>query len=399
MFLSLPSDLISLNLTGEKYAEMIMIMEKILLQTKNICMLLGDKEEEFSKNLETANDFVLSKINEINTLRKVKKIVKSNHLFVEPEETAVGIKWKTPKVNKDTNIPDHKLIQATFQYVSVLKTLKAVFSDKAFQNYYIKYNREEKHKCKQGVYRDFCCGSTHKSNEVFNDLLSLQLQLGIDDFEVCCPLKSKAGVHKVCATYMQIRNLPAEYKSKLDNIYLVALCTSAYLKPKEKSYNHIAERIVKEICILETDGIRIGEQVLRGSIINIACDNLGANGVYGFTECFVANYFCRLCECSREECQTLTKEKKRKLRTIASYEKFVNLAEDDTQKLDLTKTRGIKRSSKFNDLEFFHIINNMSLDVMHDINEGVVSYCLHDFFEAIINKKVVTAEDVQKRNP
>lgn len=215
MFLSLPSDLISLNLTGEKYAEMIMIMEKILLQTKNICMLLGDKKEEFSKNLETANDFVLNKINEINTLRKVKNIVKSNHLFVEPEETAVGIKWKTPKVNKDTNIPDHKLIQATFQYVSVLKTLKAVFSDKAFRNYYIKYNREEKHKCKQGVYRDFCCGSTHKSNEVFNDSLSLQLQLGIDDFEVCCPLKSKYTCKSAICPLNTNQNL---------TIYIYLLC-------------------------------------------------------------------------------------------------------------------------------------------------------------------------------
>lgn len=140
-------------------------------------------------------------------------------------------------MNPDTNIPNHKVSQATFQYISVTKKLKAIFSDDAFLRYYIKYNSELKHKCETGIYREFCCGSTCKSNKVFDDPLALHLQLGIDDFEICCSLKSKAGVHKVCATYLQIRNLPMEYRSKLDNIYLVALRTSANLKPEIKSYN------------------------------------------------------------------------------------------------------------------------------------------------------------------
>lgn len=397
MFSSLPSELFSLSLSTGKYANMIKIIEKILNQTKNVCMLLCGKNDRCSTNLETGNKFILNKLKEVSTLRKLKKQIESKPLFVEPEETAVGLKWKKPKVNKQTNIPDHKLVQATFQYVPILKTLNALFSDEVFRSYYIKYNQDEKHKCKEGVYRDFCCGSTCQSKEVFNDPLSIQLQLGIDDFDVCCPLKSKAGVHKVCATYVQIRNLPSEYKSKLNNIYLVALCTTAYLKPKDKSYNHIAERIVKEIRILENDGIECDKRIIRGSIINIACDNLGANGVFGFTECFVANYYCRFCECDKTECQSLTKEKKRKLRTRASYEKLVKLAEDDTKKHDLTTTKGVKRICKFNDLNFFHLIENMSVDVMHDVNEGAVNYCLFDFFNAIINKKIATADDIQSR--
>lgn len=60
-------------------------------------------------------------------------------------------------------------------------------------------------------------------------------------------------------------------------------------------------------------------------------------------------------------------------------------------------TKGIKRGCAFNNLQFFHIIDNMSADIMHDVNEVAVAYCLHDFFNAIIDKKICSAVDIQKR--
>lgn len=391
---TLPAALISLDLSTKKYAEVIKIIQNIIVQTKNVCLKLNDTNQE---SVEAGTNFVLDKLNKINTLRKLKKETSTSPYYVEPEEVAIGLKWQKPKVNPDTNIPNHQISQATFQYISVIKTLKAIFSDDDFLRYYIKYNSELKHKCETGIYRDFCCGSTCKSNEVFDDPLAMHLQLGIDDFEICCPLKSKAGIHKVCATYLQIRNLPMEYRSKLDNIYLVALCTSANFKPESRSYNDVAERIVKEISEIETDGIVVGERVLKGSLVNIACDNLGANSVFGFTECFIASYFCRICECDKTECHSLTKANKQKYRTRASYEKNVKEAEKKNRKLDLKVSKGVRRNCKFNDLQYFHSIDNASVDVMHDINEGVVAYCLHDFFAYIIDKKIISAEDIQRR--
>lgn len=193
-------------------------------------------------------------------------------------------------------------------------------------------------------------------------------------------------MHKVCATYLQIRNLPIEYRSKLDNIYLVALCTSANLKPESKSYNDIAERIVKEIEVIEKEGIAVGDRVFEGSLINIAYDNLGANSVFGFTECFVANYFCRICECDKTECSSLTTANKQKYRTKTTYEKNVKEAERKDRNLDLKLSKGVRRNCIFNNLQFFHI-DNASVDMMHDINEGVIIYCLHDLFAYGIEKK------------
>lgn len=391
---TLPASLISLDLSTKKYAEVIKILKNIIVQTKNVCLKLSNANQE---SLETGTNFVLEKLNKIDTLRKLKEEARTSPFYVEPEEIAIGLKWQKPKMNPETNIPSHKISQATYQYVPVIKTLNSIFSHDDFFRYYIKYNTELKHKCETGVYRDFCCGSTCKSNDVFEDDLALHLQLGIDDFEVCCPLKSKAGIHKVSATYLQIRNLPMEYRSKLDNIYLVALCTSANLKPENRSYNDIAERIVKEISVIETEGIAVGDRVLKGSLVNIACDILGANSVFGFTECFVANYFCRICECDKTECQSLTKSNEHKYRTKFSHEINAKEAERKNKKLDLKATKGVRRNSKFNDLQYFNVIENASVDVMHDINEGVIAYCLHDLFDHIINKKIISAEDIQRR--
>lgn len=114
-------------------------------------------------------------------------------------EKSIGLKWKTAKLDPQTNIADHGLAQPTFEYIPILESLESAFKNKDFEEMYIKYNNE-KHVCEVGVYKDFCCGSLYKSKDIFNDPLTLQLQIGIDDFEVCCPVKSKATKHEINAT-------------------------------------------------------------------------------------------------------------------------------------------------------------------------------------------------------
>lgn len=328
---NLSSELISLSLTQKNYKNMIKLFINVLHHSKQLCKKLLEKNCNTNKNvfqcIDRSFEYIHKTINEIDSHSKLIKKIKSDPHFVEPIEKSIGLKWKAAKVDPQTNIPDHGLTQPTFQFVSILKTLESVFKNKDFENMYIKYNRQEKHICENGIYQDYCCGTSFQSNEIFNDPLTLRLQIGIDDFEVCCPVKSKATKHKINATYVQILNIPAEFRSKLENIYLVALCGSVNFKSKDYNYNHIAELIVDEFRILETKGMTIGNDIVLGTLINIACDNLGANNVAGFVECLVANHYCRFCECSRAECQTMTKENKHKVLTEIARKKmnFINL--------------------------------------------------------------------------
>lgn len=400
-FLNLPTELRSLNLTQKNYKKTIDVISNIVKQTQNVCKKLirknCDVSERSCENIDIGSEHVLSKLEAMNTTFKMKKIIRQNPLFVQPVDKSIGLKWKNAKVNQKTQIPDHGLVETTFQYVPIEKTLISLFENKSFFEQYKKYNQHEKHKCTDGVFEDFCCGSVYKSKDIFNDPLAIQLQLGNDDFKVCCPVKSKATKHKINATYIQIKNMPIEYKSKLDNIYLVALCSTVNFKSQEYDYNHVAELIVDEISKLETEGIKIGTDILKGTLINISCDNLGANSVFGFVESFVANFFCRHCECSKSECHTMIKENKRKRRTKKNYESHVERANNKNIQQDFTATKGIKKSCKFNDLKYFHVLDNMSVDVMHDINEGVIAYCLHDFFNLIVKKKILAIGEIQKR--
>lgn len=60
-------------------------------------------------------------------------------------------------------------------------------------------------------------------------------------------------------------------------------------------------------------------------------------------------------------------ENKSTLRTQVNYE------EDITLNLSLT---GIKEICIFNSTPSFHVINNLSVDIMHDIFEGILHYDL-----------------------
>lgn len=399
-------DVASLDLKEVDYIKMMKLFGKLLQQNKNLCISLCEKTCSASTDrikccelISSGTEYTISKLKALDSVYKQRKNQQQSSFFVEPIEKAIGLKWKTTN-NIETEIPNHVLVQSTFQYVSILETLNCLFSQPDFRNMYMDYNYRDKHKCSEGVFHDFCCGSIHKSKTIFDDPGTIKLQLGTDDFEVCCAVKSKANIHKVCATYVQIRNLPVEYRSKLESIYLVALSTTINLKTGNGSYDNIAELVVKEIKCLESTGLNAGDVNLKGTLVNIAADNLGANSVFGFAEGFNASRYCRECECTSDECKTLVYEIKEKIRTKSTYTQNVNDAQiflQNNKPLDYLVTLGVRKQCLFNELSNFHIIDNFSIDLMHDLNEGIIPFCIKKFFEKCVENRVITVNEIQRR--
>lgn len=171
-------------------------------------------------------------------------------------------------------LPSTQFTQPTFQYVSILKTLKSLFQQPEFKKIYV---------CTSGIYKDFCCGRVAKNFPLYSEKNSIEIQLGVDDFDPWDAIKSKSGIHKLNAVYFIINNMPKEYLSTTNNIFLVSLCETINLNPFD--FDYIGQLIVQEISELENIGIVIDNNcIIKGTLVHIASDNLGANNALGFVE-------------------------------------------------------------------------------------------------------------------
>lgn len=162
----------------------------------------------------------------------------------------------------------------------------------------------------------------------------------------------------------------------MSNIHLVALAKSNDIKLE--GFAKMNRKIVDELKILETNGIILESGLnLKAILVNISCDNLGASGVLGFVESFAATYYCRICELSLPECQKTTKEINEKLRSKSNYVVILDtLAQNQNEKPNYKESKGVKKACIFNELKYYHMPDNCTVDIMHDINEGVIPFLI-----------------------
>lgn len=218
----------------------------------------------------------MAQLNKFNSRFKRTKNFARNPNYVAPRTFSVGC-------------------EKTFQYVPILETLEKLFANKNFSDEYFRYNTN--HFCEDGIYERLCCGQNFKKNSHFHsNPNSVQIQIYFDDVQLTSPLKTKP--HKVCAIYFIIRNFPPNFVSKLENIYLVALCDSKVVD--KTGCNSMLGPLLHDIKILETKGILVERNIddrmtLKGSLVHVASDNLGGNAIFGFFKSFNSTYYCRIC--------------------------------------------------------------------------------------------------------
>lgn len=64
--------------------------------------------------------------------------------------------------------------------------------------------------------------------------------------------------------------------------------------------------------------------------------------------------------------------------------------------LTLKDTCGVVRYCKLNDLSHFNIFDNLSVDIMHDLTEGVIPLVLTNMIEFCVNAKIFKFENLKK---
>ena len=191
-----------------------------------------------------------------------------------------------------------------------------------------------------------------------------------DDVETGNALGSHAGHNEIGAVYAMIPCLPPNFASKLKSIILSDIF---YTHDRKKFGNKVIfKTLIKDLNELRENGLEIVVNSKKYKLYFITSliigDNLGLNGIFGFCEAFHQTHCCRICYAGPGEIKSLVSENEDLLRTKDKYE-------NDIKKIDASNT-GIKEECVFNEIEGFHVIENPTVDLMHDFFEGVCNYVI-----------------------
>lgn len=342
------------------------------------------------ESLELSTMFVCQQLKEGATRYKRKQHIQSKDTYVAPEELTLGVRWETAKKNVAAAMV-HTLVPCKFQYISIIKTIISLFQRDDFRNAYFTHNNVLNESESSNAYSSFRSGNVFKSNPLYKKHPnSLQIEIATDDFEICNQSGSKATLHKLTPIYLSIKNVPPQFASKTDAIYPCSLCYSDDLKTKYTDFNDIWHHVVSELSDIE-NGIDIGNgEVIHGTLAYFNSDNLGSNAALSLVQNFSrAYYFCRFCLCSKDEIRSVYEEIPQKIRTKEGYNDLIEIVNNSTS-VDLTETKGVVRYCLLNELKYFHMIDNMVPDIMHDLDEGAIPILLHKLFSYCIKMKVCT---------
>ena len=271
----------------------------------------------------------------------------------------------------------------TFQYVPILPSLVQVLS-KSFQENTFEGENKSENDFKYQTFRD---GSHYQKNEFFSaEENRVSLILYIDDFEVCNPLGTSRKKHKVTAVYWVLGNIPVQLRSTLTSIYLAILCKAEHTK--QFGFQRVLEPLLTDIQSLEKDGLFVPVlgKAIKGTVVSVVADNLGAHSVAGFVESFAGSYVCRFCVGERSKFQSdEVRSGSFHQRTKDQHTLHVQTAVSSP---DLTHCYGVKKQCALSEkLEHFHVTSGYPPDVLHDLLEGIVPVELALAFDNLIKKK------------
>lgn len=279
---SFKDEIILMSLTREQTDRIFKQTEAVIdIYSEVIRSIVPQTDTIFLRNINVFHQSLKRTLESSNSAFKRKREIERNVGFAAPEEKAIGYKW-VQTVDQTTGNIVRKYQQNTFQFIRPSEIIRVLFSNPDFVKMFSESIKNKSHICKGGVYKDYCCGSHFQENNILKkNPNAVLLQLYSDDFEPGDPLKSKAGVHKKCAFYLIIRNMPKKFQSKLSNIYLVALANSTDIKNESGSIESILEVIIEDLKMLATVGVIVNGKVVKGCLITWSFDNLGANTIYG----------------------------------------------------------------------------------------------------------------------
>ena len=254
-----------------------------------------------------------------------------------------------------------------FQYVSILKTIEVLLWKENVQKYVLSSGDTEN----DGLICEFKDGLIYENNPLWTSSnKTIYIVLYCDEFVCANPLGNKVKKYKISAIYFVLGNLPRKKRSMLSSINLAILCKTTFIE--KHGYESVLAPLIKDLETLEQKGVSENidgvSHTFFGSLSLINGDNLAQHSLGGFFESFSnVKRVCRYCSCHRNNFKAFLNDEVCQKRTVEVYNENIN---DIIENPELRTIYGIKRSSEFNTLEYFHIIGQQPFDLHHDVFEG-----------------------------
>ncbi|KAB0790692.1 hypothetical protein PPYR_01368 [Photinus pyralis] len=347
------------------------LLGTIITELSNIFNTTNNNNGEIDKLLA----FCLDPFCNFNTYHKYTKSLQNRDLYREPKifetnnEVDHIILNSTPcldsKSSKGALMPLQFQFQKFFELPNVLKDTIENMTNLA----------------QKSTIHNIINGEIWKQKKAkFENKTLIPYILYFDDFEINNALGSHAGSQSIAAFYYSFPTLPQHHVSSLENIF-----TALLFKSTDKCYGNDAtlNLLIKEIQLLEKDGLMVHGHQIHYILMAIVGDNLGLNSILGFTKSFSANFPCRFCKCNQSEIKSDCQENLSKFRTIENYQQDIS---NEIEVKNRAKQSGIREISIFNTIDSFHVVNNYAVDIMHDLFEGVCHYDVCQILTHLIEK-------------
>lgn len=286
------------------------------------------------------------------------------------------------------------LIPNIFHYIPLRDTLSSLFNNKNFKNCY--FNESV---CTNGGVQGHRDSKHFHTHPLFSkNPHALRLQLFQDDVETTNALGSKTKKRGELAMFtFTVLNMPRETNSLLSSIFPFAVCRTNLIK--KIGFEPVLRELMKEIALLESDegmllniddspGFRI-----RGTIASVCGDSKGMHELFGFMSCS-ADKFCRLCLISRSQISSCTTLDKLDPRNRTNYDEAV--LKVITQGYP-DPTTGVAGGCLLNQSKFWHVTENIIMDAMHDVLEGLVPFIVKLSLREFQSRLGITAELLNSR--
>lgn len=326
---------------------------------------INDVIEGFSPN-DIFNSVHESK-GPLSTEYRRKQFYKQNFNFVEPISLHLGL--------------DNNNVERYFEYVPIIKSIEELLKDPG-----VKHQFDHPIPSCDDVLRDFMDGNVAKKNILFIELPNtMKLILYQDAFEVVNPLGSAKRKHKILAVYFTLGNIYPQYRSKIDQLQLVLLVRE--LDFKYFGQDAVFRPLINDLKKIETIGLLVENEYVRGTITMFLGDNLGSHAIGGFVENFscLRVHVCRFCLITLEDIKLGNLHDNFDQRSPVNYNE--SLAELERNP-ELNNFQGVKFDSIFNELQYYHVCNpGLPPCLGHDLFEGVVYYDLAIFIHYMVKVK------------